>query len=388
MNNNSLLCKFISEHPRDFEKLLTENYFIKVKRDGAYAIFVYDIGCDFSLPLVQEARGIIIDVEHLEVVCWPFRKFGNHNESYADKIDWSTARVLEKVDGSIIKLWYDKRAGAWQFSTNGTIRAELATIDAYPGVKFGDIIKRADNFSDIKTDTLDKDKTYIFELVSPETRVVIKYDTTTLYHIGTRHNVTGVETEEDIGIKKPASYPLTSLADCLKAATVLNKSADGGSEEVEWEGFVVVDAKWQRVKIKSPDYLVQHRLASITAPSKRDCLTLLLTDRDKAERLMAANPATVPYFKFYEYKLAELAHTADKLAIIARSLFDEYSGDRAAVAKIILRHRLSAIAFRALECTESGSEILLSIPVEKLQKFIPNYEPEDLSKLFTVEDDT
>ncbi len=387
MNKNSLLCNFISEHPDDFEKLLTEDYFIKVKRDGAYAIFVYDLGCDFSLPLVQEARGIIIDVETREVVCWPFRKFGNHNESYADKIDWSTARVLEKVDGSIIKLWYDKRAGAWQFSTNGTVRAEQATIDAYPGVRFGDIIKRADNYADIKTDTLDKDKTYIFELVSPETKVVINYGTTTLYHIGTRHNVTGVETEEDIGIKKPASYPLLSLADCLKAATVLNKSADGGREEIEREGFVVVDREWHRVKIKSPDYLVQHRLASITAPSKRDCLTLLLTDRKKAERFMAANPAIVPYFKFYEYKLAELAHTADKLAIIARSLHAEYSGDRAAVAKILLRHRLSGIAFRALECTESGSEILLSTPVEKLQRFVPNYEPEDLSKLFSADEE-
>jgi hypothetical protein len=104
MNKNSHICRFISEHP-NWERLLKEDYFIKVRREGALAIFVYGYDCDFSNPIVQEARGIIIDTERREVVCWPFRKFGNYNESYADDIDWENARVLEKVDGSIIKLW-------------------------------------------------------------------------------------------------------------------------------------------------------------------------------------------------------------------------------------------------------------------------------------------
>ena len=74
-----------------------------------------------ALQAIRELGGIIIDCERCEVVCWPFRKFGNHNEGYADTIDWSTARVQEKVDGSIVKLWYDEANGKWQFSTNGCI---------------------------------------------------------------------------------------------------------------------------------------------------------------------------------------------------------------------------------------------------------------------------
>ena len=382
MNANSYLCKFISEHPDDWEKLLTESYFIKIKHDGEYSIFVYDAGCDFSLDLVQEARGIIIDTKSLSVVCWPFRKFGNHNESYADEIDWSTVRVQEKVDGSIIKLWYDKRAGAWQFSTNVTIRAERAVIDAYPGVKLSEIIKRADNYRDRDFDALNKDKTYIFELISPETKVVINYGVTSLYHIGTRSNITGEEFDEDIGIKKPLSYPLRSLEDCLKAASVLNKNDSDLESDIEKEGFVVVDAAWRRVKIKSPDYLVQHRITNISSISKRDAVFMLINDKEKIENMSLASPALIPYFKFYDFKLAELCHTADKLSVIARSLFAEYSGDRAAVAKIISKHKLSAIAFRALDCTLSGSEILLSIPIERLVKLIPSYEPENLYSLF------
>ena len=129
MNEKSHLCNFIKNHPTDWEAILTQSYKIKIKHDGPYAIFVYDTECDFADPIVQESRGIIINTETLTVACWPFRKFGNHNESYADKIDWSSARVLEKVDGSIIKLWFDTLDGIWQFSTNGTIRAERAAID-------------------------------------------------------------------------------------------------------------------------------------------------------------------------------------------------------------------------------------------------------------------
>lgn len=384
MNEKSHLCNFIKNHPTDWEAILTKSYKIKIKHDGPYAIFVYDTECDFADPIVQESRGIIINTETLTVACWPFRKFGNHNESYADKIDWSSARVLEKVDGSIIKLWFDTLEGIWQFSTNGTIRAERAAIDTYPGVRFGDIIKRADNFSDIPFDSLDKTKTYIFELVSPETRVVIDYGTTTLYHIGTRSNVTGVESEESIGIKKPESYPLSSLADCLKAASVLNQTEADTANEVKKEGFVVVDKSWNRVKVKSPDYLATHRITNISAISKRDCVEMLLHNGERTRRLTEASPALIPYFKYYDFKLAELSHSANKIAIIARSLYEEYSRDRAAVAKIILKHPLSGIGFLAIDRdkTRTGAEILLSLPLEKLIKLIPSYEPEDFYNLF------
>jgi len=37
----------------------------------------------------------------------------------------------------------------------------------------------------------------------------------------------------------------------------------------------------------------------------------------------------------------------------------------------------------ALDGEKSGKDILLSLSVEKLAKFIPDYLPEDLSSLFT-----
>lgn len=379
MNTRSVLCRFLAAHPNNWMTLLTKEYDIRVKQEGCYAIFNYGHSCDYADPVVQEARGIILDLETLEVVCWPFRKFGNHNESYADPIDWTHARVLEKVDGSIIKLWFDRWGDHWQFSTNGTIRAENAPIGEFTRLTFDAVIRRADNFGDIPFDTLDRDCTYVFELVSPDTQVVVSYPSTTLYHIGTRHNITGRESEMDIGIRKPAAYPIHSLAQCIEAAIRLNRDA---AEEVAAEGFVVVDQNWNRVKVKSPDYIMRHRLTQLKAIPKPDCIRMLLEQPRQAQLLCQANPELIPAVKFYDYHLARLRLQADRLGILARQLYEEYSCDRAAVAKVIGRHPLAWIGFQCLTRETRGSELIASLPQDRLCRLIPDYQEDDLSSLF------
>ena len=378
MNENSHIVRFISENPDSYEDRIKNEFHISMRRDGDLVIFNYNFGCDFSDPVVQEARGIIINTRTLEVVCWPFRKFGNHNEPYADKIDWESARVLEKVDGSIIKLWYDYERNDWQFSTNGMIRASEATIEGTVGLDFMKIIKETENFGDIPFSELDKSLTYIFELVSPRTQVIIKYDKAMLYHIGTRNNLTGRELECDIGIIKPKSYPLGSLSDCLAAANTLNAEC----EDILGEGFVVVDKSYNRVKVKSPDYIVNHKLKLSLDISKRECIEILLTKRESLDTIYKLQPMLEPVLKFYDYKLSELKCEADSLAALADMLLKEYNGDRGAMAKIISKHRLSVAAFRAIDRKMSGSQALLSLPEEIFIKHIEDYVPIDLSNLF------
>ncbi len=383
MTENSVICKFIKDHPNDWFEALHKDYGIRIKKEDSLAIFSYNIECDFKNPIVQEARGIIIDYEKIEVVCWPFRKFGNYTESYADPIDWNNAVVLEKVDGSIIKLWFNKKTEKWQFSTNGMINADNATTDAFSNITYGSVIRSAVNFNDIPFDKLDKDSTYIFELVSPQTRVVVKYDETALYHLGTRSNITGQERNEDIFIKKPKSYKINSLEDCIKAAVELNKGCES-DDEIANEGFVVVDKNWNRVKVKSPDYIMMHRLKHNDGISKKDAITTLLYIKSDVEKICKANPLLIHIFKYYDFKLAELNHQANQMAALARSLYSEYSNDRAAVAKIIKPHKLAFIGFKALETDKKGEEILNGAPIEKLIKLIPDYIPDDLNTLFTI----
>lgn len=371
MNMNSVLCRYIVEHP-GWEQELAEQYALKIKREGPYAIFNYGNGCDFSDPIVQEARGIILDVERLEVVCWPFRKFGNFNESYADEIDWSTARVQEKIDGSIIKLWYDALRGEWNFSTNGMIRASEAQLSDDSGFVFGDVIRSAVNYHMIPFEALDREYTYIFEMVSPQTQIVVRYEQPRLYHIGTRSNVTGQEMDADIGIVKPASYPLHSLEDCIHAAEKLNAQVQDGAT-VEKEGFVVVDAQWRRVKIKSPDYLMTHRIVETGTWSMRRVLELIWEQKKDVAYLCRICPDDARIFLYYAYQLEELSWKCDRMAEYARALNREVEGDRRAVARVIAKSPLAAVGFWALGNSERGRNWLEHLDISMLMKHIPEY---------------
>lgn len=62
-------------------------------------------------PIVRECRGLILNsAKNWEVVAYPFNRFANIGESWADQIDWNEVRVQEKVDGcypysTLLNLW-------------------------------------------------------------------------------------------------------------------------------------------------------------------------------------------------------------------------------------------------------------------------------------------
>ena len=121
------LREFILSHDNWEELLTAEPYYLKISRDDEYIMFKYNqVFSDFNIPLVREARGIIFRESDWECVCHPFDKFGNYGESYCPEIDWKTTSVQEKVDGSLIKFWYDN---GWHISTNGTIDAFKANLN-------------------------------------------------------------------------------------------------------------------------------------------------------------------------------------------------------------------------------------------------------------------
>lgn len=355
MNENSYLARYIRSHENWRTELSEYPYFLKIAEEGRFAIFNYDMTqsvsidgerkmCDFSLPEVQEARGIIIDTETLDVVCWPFRKFGNYGEYYADSIDWSTARVQEKVDGSIMKLWNDGER--WRVSTNSAITNDQP-------VKFGshsltDLFMEAAERQHLDTDRLDPSATYIFELVSPDNLIVIGYPETAIYHIGTRSNITGEERDEDIGIMKPASYPLHSLDACIDAAGKLNA---GG--KVSREGYVVVDGGWNRVKVKSPDYVAVHHLLSVMT-EKRIIAAVL---DGEAEEIRNYYPQTGDAFDRYERAYARILERTERTIEGFRSVWEETGHNRKAYAAATRGMPDARLAFRALT-DDSAGEIL------------------------------
>jgi len=262
------LLNFLRDN-RDWETQLSKPpYNIKIKRSGGYIMFVYKKRANAGIDIVKECRGIILDeTDNYKPVCVPFFKFENYSEPYADEIDWNTARVLEKIDGSLIKVWHNK--GVWRISTNKSISAESAKTN-YNENTFYQLFQKAWIDTGKKFDELNPDFTYMFELISPQSRVVVPHKDTKLYHIGTRDIKTLQELNLDIGIEKPKEYNFTSIEACLDAAKNLDKYQ---------EGFVVVDGAWRRVKVKSPQYVAMHHLVNDISTEKR-CLDIILAGEE------------------------------------------------------------------------------------------------------------
>ena len=262
------LLNFIQENSDWEERLSYDPYRVKVKRSEGYVMLSYGIEADFCVELVRECRGIILDeTDNYKPVCVPFFKFGNYGEPYADEIDWSTAKVQEKIDGSLIKVWCHK--SLWRVSTNNTIDAQSARTNNNDDT-FLDVFQRAWAQTGKEFGELNPEYTYMFELVSPQTRVVVPYQETKLYHTGTRDNNSLQEMDVDIGIEKPKEYSLSSIEACVEAAKNLDKYH---------EGFIVVDSGWRRVKVKSPIYVAIHHILNNISSEKR-IIDLILLGED------------------------------------------------------------------------------------------------------------
>lgn len=363
----SRILYFIKHNPDNWEQKLNDRL-IRTNHTGNLVCFKYSTEADFSDPLVCEARGIIIDIVHQLVVCWPFDKFFNVQEQYAADIDWKTARVLEKIDGSLIKLyWFN---GKWVFATSSTCDAGNASVAGYKDITYRDVILRADNYGKISFDDLDKGYTYLFELVSPMTQIVIKYGKTTLYYLAARENATGEEIDFELeDFKKPRSFSLRTIDECLEAAVKLNKDSE---EDLTDEGFVVVDGKHNRIKIKSPAYVTRHQIANNRVFTTKRVTDLFIQGADFA-KLAKEFPNEARIIKYYDWQFEEVRHKIIEMAEYARALYEEYDHDRRAVANEIKSKPYAWVGFAAIDNDKTPEDLMKMLSLSKLEKLITEY---------------
>lgn len=276
------LLRFLDENT-DWEKKLSQKpYSLTVKTNEPYVLFIYSqIHTDFSFPLCQESRGIILKKitsdgkTFYRIVCRPFDKFFNLGEKHCVDIDWSTAKICEKLDGSLIKIWYDS---TWHVSS-----MRMVDISGDLGDLFFRTIKDIENF----WSRFDPEYTYLFELTSPENQIVVPYPETKLYHLATRHTLSGKEVDVDIGFAKPTQYTFESMKDCFEFAQTLPWTR---------EGFVVSDALGRRVKVKGKSYVNAHHLRTEKTP----CAILLAEERDEILAYFPEIKETPEYKKYQE----------------------------------------------------------------------------------------
>ena len=249
--------EFIKAHDNWRDLLSAEPYNLKISDDDGFVLFKYNqIASDFSQEICKEARGLILDSQNdFRVVRYAFKKFFNIDEGYAAHIDWDTAVASEKIDGSIMSVWYAR--GKWHLSTNGTIdafKAELSGIGPYKN--FGELFESVLPLSTFENHP--KDVCWTFELVSPYNKVVIDYPETKVYLLSVRFMNCLAELDYDrisfyaekLGVAYPQFYYMNDEAGFRK---LVEDMPEGH------EGVVVRDQHNERVKIKTLLYFQMHK---------------------------------------------------------------------------------------------------------------------------------
>lgn len=300
---NDLLLNYISNHDNWEQEIYDMG--IDIKYDGDYVLFKYNMirECDFHNDLVKVCRGVIVNLKTMKIVCRPFDKFFNYGEEFADNLDWNSVKIREKIDGSLMKVWWD--CGDWHISTNGTIDADKAELQSDLGDfrTYGELFKSV--FPIDLYDKLDKKYTYMFELVSPYSTIVVHYDNTDIYHLATRNNETGAEIEADIGIKKPKEYRANTIDALVKAAAALPDDA---------EGYVAYDKNYKRIKVKNPTYVMLHHMAGNRNFTTKRFIELI-KEHEEEEFLN--------YFPEYIDNINEIKYKISRLAFVSLDLYRE-----------------------------------------------------------------
>lgn len=337
--------------PAELLQLLDDRYSIGHRRHGLHPELVllkYDqIESPFKEAVVQDCRGLILDEENdWAVACMTYRKFFNAGEPLAAAIDWPSALVYEKLDGSLIQVYWHK--GRWHASTSGVPDASCQVGDF--GVTFNDLFWAVAGASGLNVEALDRRHCYAFELCAGLNRVVVRHDSDQVFLHGVRHLPTMQEKDPDdwadrLGVPRARRFPLTnSLEECIEQARELDPLAQ--------EGYVVVDRDYNRIKVKSPAYVALHH-AKDGLLSRRMMANVIR--RGEADELRAALEAFPELSKeFEELKVAHEGLIWDTQVIFRWILTQQHRGlidvDRKSFAAEAVKHpRLSGALFHLLD---------------------------------------
>jgi hypothetical protein len=243
------LIEYIVNHKDWKNELQKPPYSLSIKEKGSLIMFNYTVD---SIPseIVNEARGLILEIGNkINVIRYGFYRFYNYVEEGAAALNMKKVFATEKIDGSVIMLYYYK--GNWYISTRNTFDAFDAPLGNSERT-FGDLAIEAMKSQGIIPSQLLPQNTYVFELVSPEYQHVVNYEDTKLYFLMARNNNTYKEVDVKTDWLRPRRIEVSSYEQIINYVSTF----DGK----EFEGVVLQDNYNNRVKVKNLKWLKLHKL--------------------------------------------------------------------------------------------------------------------------------
>jgi len=255
-------------------------------------------------------RGLVTDNTTGYVVSRGFDKFFNLEEDKHTPTEDYT--VYEKLDGSYISSFYYN--DTLIITSRGSFISDQA-MKAY------ELIERYDK------DKLDKNFTYMWEIIYPENRIVVLYEEERLVMLGKRNFTTGeykeIQHYREFGFDVVKEYPNLKLEEL---------------KDLEWdnsEGFVVRFSNGDFIKVKFEEYFRLHKIMTEISTlgvwdilRNGDDMTKILEDvpdefydkiRSYEEELK------MKYLETKEFYLSLFAEAKKRDIVEDRKLFAEYA---------------------------------------------------------------
>ena len=248
------------------EKAISEFNLICKEYEHKILLKYNQIESDMSIPEVQDCRGLILEKNTWNVLSLAFRKFFNSGETHAAKIDWDTAHILNKEDGTMIQVYYDWHDMMWYAGTTGTANGEGEVNNKY-GTTFNDLFwDTVNNKYTFNECLLNKDLIYVFELTTPQNLVVVPHTESSAKLLTVRNR----DSLNELSWKDLEMVSVSLGVPLVKKYSIRTKNVGTlikTFENMSWqnEGYVVVDNNFNRVKVKNPAYVQMHHLKGKTA---------------------------------------------------------------------------------------------------------------------------
>lgn len=245
---------------------MISNNYVRVNKHPEHDLYIYNYTQNAQFERIWNevtlsCRGLILDGND-KIIARPFPKFFNLGEMENQVLPDSTFEVYDKMDGSLgILYWIQDipfMASRGSFASEQSDKANEMLHGKY---------KNSWSF-------LDKSKTYLFEIIYPENRIVLDYGAAEeLVLLATIDTQSGEEFPlEDIG------FPIVEKYNGIKDILLLKELNTDNKE-----GFIIKYANNFRVKIKFEEYLRLHRI--ITQVSNVNIWEYLKTNQSLEEVL-------------------------------------------------------------------------------------------------------
>jgi len=267
MEDMKSLLNFGLEHPSRtmpfaqlekglFDEVAKDNITVSYHKEfPQLAIFKYSLNCVFERNwnvYTLMARGLVLDLAAKEVIATPFIKFFNYGEieSGSSSIIEKEFTVMEKVDGSLGIMFY--YAGAWRICTAGGFGSEQAFWAM-------DWMEK-----NMPLEKIDKTNTYLFEIVYPTNKIVVRYNYEGLVLLGIIDRY-GLEYDQSL-LESEASYLCTRCAKMYNFSDMDSILKKAETLPLSEEGYVIRFKSGIRLKIKGDEYVRVHKIISNATP--------------------------------------------------------------------------------------------------------------------------